>query len=86
MFQVVVPIKEYSFILSSVWSCVLQMLSEVGWKISSNNLNWTNDASAGKAMFGDLRWLGVGLLRCGCRCVLDFRCLVWFMSRGFVFV
>ena len=30
---------------------------------SSNNLNWTSDASAGKAMFGELRWLGVGLLR-----------------------
>ena len=53
------------------------MVSEVGWKtISNNNLNWTSDASAGKAMFGELRWLGVWLLRCGCRSASDFRRLV----------
>ena len=38
---------------------------------SNNNLNWTSDASVGKAMFGELRWLGVDC--CGCRLSSDFR-------------
>ena len=52
MFQVVAPIKEYQFILSSIIRpTVTTGVREVGWKTSSSNLNWTSDTIAR----GDIR-------------------------------